>query len=119
MRIRLLWLVGLVCTLPLVAVSAQLGHRARLAAAEASPRTQGAPKAAQRSTPESSRTDGNPTMSGDYARDRTIHLNFRHVDILQIIPLISELTGRNFLVDDKVRGYITLIAPQPVTRAEA
>jgi general secretion pathway protein D len=58
-------------------------------------------------------------VSGDYARDRTIHLNFRHVDILQIIPLISELTGKNFLVDDKVRGYITLVAPQPVTRAEA
>jgi general secretion pathway protein D len=36
-----------------------------------------------------------------------------------MITLMSELTGRNFLVDDKVRGHITLIAPQPVTRAEA
>ena len=36
-----------------------------------------------------------------------------------MITLMSELTGRNFLVDDKVRGRMTLIAPQPVTRAEA
>ena len=62
---------------------------------------------AQRPAPEGSRADG------------TIHLNFRNVDILQMITLMSELTGMNFLVDDKVRGHITLIAPQPVTRAEA
>jgi general secretion pathway protein D len=36
-----------------------------------------------------------------------------------MVTLIGELTGRNFLVDDKVRGRMTLIAPQPVTRAEA
>jgi general secretion pathway protein D len=46
-------------------------------------------------------------------------MNFRDVDILQMITLMSELTGKNFLVDDKVRGKVTLIAPQPVTRAEA
>jgi len=62
---------------------------------------------AQRPAPEGSRADG------------TIHLNFHNVEILQMITLMSELTGRNFLVDDKVRGRMTLIAPQPVTRAEA
>ena len=60
-----------------------------------------------------------PPAHGDRARDGTIHLNFRNVDILQMIALMSELTGRNFLLDDKVRGRMTLIAPQPVTRAEA
>ena len=89
MRRRIWCLVGFVCTL--------------LATAEAAPPTQ----AAQRPAPEGSHTDG------------TIHLNFRNVDILQMITLMSELTGRNFLVDDKVRGHMTLIAPQPVTRAEA
>jgi len=61
---------------------------------------------AQRPAPEGSRADG------------AIHLNFHNVEILQMITLMSELTGRNFLVDDKVRGRMTLIAPQPVTRAE-
>jgi type II secretory pathway component GspD/PulD (secretin) len=107
MRRRMWWLVGFAGALLVIALSATPGHRARLATAEAAPPTQGAPQAAQPPTPEGSRTDG------------TVHLNFRNVDILQMIALISELTGRNFLVDDKVRGHMTLIAPQPVTRAEA
>jgi general secretion pathway protein D len=36
-----------------------------------------------------------------------------------MITMISELTGKNFLVDDKVRGKVTLIAPTPVTIEEA
>jgi type II secretory pathway component GspD/PulD (secretin) len=107
MRRRIWWLVGLVCTLLVIAVSARPGHRTRLATAEASPPIQETLQMAQRPAPEGSHAD------------RTIHLNFRNVDILQMITLMSELTGRNFLVDDKVRGHMTLIAPQPVTRAEA
>src|SRR5437899_1108074 len=87
------WLVGLVCAL--------------LATAEAAAPTRETPPATQHQAPEGSPTGG------------TVHLNFRNVDILQMVTLMSELTGRNFLVDDKVRGRITLIAPQPVTRAEA
>jgi type II secretory pathway component GspD/PulD (secretin) len=119
MHIRILWLVGLVGTLLVIAMSAKLGHRARLATAEAFPPTQGASQAAQHPVSEGNRADGSRPVSGDRARDGTIHLNFRNVDILQMITLMSELTGRNFLVDDKVRGRMTLIAPQPVTRAEA
>jgi general secretion pathway protein D len=107
MRIPIWWLVGFAGTLLLSAMSATLSYRAPLATAEAVPPTQRAPQVAQRPGAEGSHADG------------TVHLNFRNVDILQLIPLMSELTGRNFLVDDKVRGRITLIAPQPVTRAEA
>ena len=32
---------------------------------------------------------------------------------------MSELTGKNFLIDDKVRGKITIVAPNPVTPDEA
>jgi general secretion pathway protein D len=49
----------------------------------------------------------------------TVHLNFKDADILQIINLMSELTGRNFLIDEKVRGKVTIIAPQPVSLDEA
>ena len=96
MRRRRFLLVGLASALLGIALSTTPGHRGRLAMAETSPPTH-----------------------GDRARDGTIHLNFRNVDILQMITLMSELTGRNFLVDDKVRGRMTLIAPQPVTRVEA
>jgi general secretion pathway protein D len=94
-------------TLLMVAMSATLCHRAPQAMAEAAPPSQRASQAVQHPAPEGSHTGA------------TVHLNFRNVDILQLISLMSELTGRNFLVDDKVRGRITLIAPQPVTRAEA
>jgi general secretion pathway protein D len=105
---RYIWrLVGLICTLLMIAMSVRLGHKTFLATAEAAPPLQGILQVAQRPAPKGSHTDG------------TIHLNFRNVDILQMITLMSELTGRNFLVDDKVRGRMTLIAPQPVTRAEA
>ena len=107
MYVRTLWLVGLLWTFLVIAVSATPGHTARLAAAEASPPTPGVPQAAQR------------PASGDRAHEGTIRLNFRDVDIRQMITLMSELTGKNFLVGDKVRGKVTLIAPQPVTREEA
>jgi type II secretory pathway component GspD/PulD (secretin) len=106
MRIRV-WLVGLVSPVLVITPSTKLDYRARLATAQMSPAGQGTLQAAQRPAPEGSYTD------------RTIHLNFRNIDILQMITLMGELTGRNFLVDDKVRGRMTLIAPQPVTRAEA
>jgi general secretion pathway protein D len=48
-----------------------------------------------------------------------ILLNFKDVDVVQIINLISDLTGKNFLVDEKVRGKVTVIAPKPVTLEEA
>ena len=51
--------------------------------------------------------------------DNKIQLNFRDVEILNVIHLMSELTGKNFLVDGNVRGKVTLIAPEPVSIDEA
>jgi general secretion pathway protein D len=65
---------------------------------------------------DAARLDTGRTRAGS---NGTIHLNFRDADILQIVDLMSELTGKNFLVDDKVRGKVTIIAPQPVTVDEA
>jgi type II secretory pathway component GspD/PulD (secretin) len=104
---RIWWLVGLVCALLATAMNATPGSRMCLATAEAASPTQESLQVAQHPAPEGSHPD------------RTVYLNYRNVDILQMISLMSELTGRNFLVDDKIRGRVTLIAPQPVTRAEA
>jgi general secretion pathway protein D len=60
-----------------------------------------------------------PGAKGKPATDSMIHLNFRDADIIQIINLMSELTGKNFLVDDKVKGKVTIIAPKPVSLEEA
>lgn len=41
-------------------------------------------------------------------------LNFRDVDIRQIIESVSELTGRNFLIDQRVKGKVTIVAASEV-----
>lgn len=47
-----------------------------------------------------------------------IQLDFINAEISDIAQSIGELTKRNFIIDDKVRGNITIISPQPVTIAE-
>ena len=67
------------------------------------------------------RLDDEATAAGISAPSSSnkIQLNFRDVDILNVIRLMSELTGKNFLVDGNVRGKVTLIAPEPVSLDEA
>ena len=45
--------------------------------------------------------------------------DFPNVDITDIIKAISELTGKNFIIDSTVRGKITIVAPSKITVAEA
>jgi len=119
MRLQMFWFVGLLGTLLGITVSPRLGYTVRLATAEASPPTQGVHQEVQGQAPEGSRATESRPRSGDSTRAGTIHLNFRNVDIVQMITMMSTLTGRNFLIDDKVRGKVTLMAPTPVTIEEA
>jgi len=57
--------------------------------------------------------------AGSGAATSGILLNFKDVDLRQIIDLMSDLTGTNFLVDEKVRGKVTIVAPRPVSLEEA
>jgi general secretion pathway protein D len=45
--------------------------------------------------------------------------DFPNADITDVVKAISELTGRNFIIDQGVRGKITIIAPTKITVAEA
>lgn len=45
--------------------------------------------------------------------------DFPNADIQDIVKAISELTGKNFIIDPGVRGKITVIAPSKITVAEA
>jgi general secretion pathway protein D len=44
-----------------------------------------------------------------------VTMNFKDVDLQVFIKFISELTGKNFLVDPNVKGTVTIISPQKVT----
>jgi general secretion pathway protein D len=43
-----------------------------------------------------------------------VSLDFDNVELKVFIKYVSEITGRNFVVDDKVRGRITLISPTKI-----
>ncbi|MGZ3771429.1 MAG: type II secretion system secretin GspD [Bdellovibrio sp.] len=45
--------------------------------------------------------------------------DFPNVEITDLIKAISELTGKNFIIDPGVRGKITITAPSKITVAEA
>ncbi|MNJ98560.1 putative type II secretion system protein D precursor [compost metagenome] len=45
--------------------------------------------------------------------------DFPNVEITDVIKAISELTGKNFIIDPGVRGKITILAPSKLTVAEA
>lgn len=48
-----------------------------------------------------------------------VSLDFKNVDIRVFIKFISDLTDKNFIVGDNVKGKITVISPQKVTVKEA
>jgi general secretion pathway protein D len=51
--------------------------------------------------------------------DRFVSIDFNNVDIAVFVKFISELTGRNFIVDERVRGKVTVISPSRISVAEA
>ncbi len=48
-----------------------------------------------------------------------ITMNFQNVDLPVLAKFISEITGRNFVIDESVRGKVTIISPTKVTPEQA
>jgi general secretion pathway protein D len=46
-------------------------------------------------------------------------MNFDNADIRVVVKFISELTGKNFIIDDKVKGTATIISPSKISIDEA
>jgi general secretion pathway protein D len=59
-----------------------------------------------------------PFLNEPGAADRLISLDFNQVDIRIFIKTIGQLTGVNFLVDDKISGTVTLISPSKIRLGE-
>lgn len=57
-----------------------------------------------------------PSQSASEGR---ITLDFKDVELSDLIQTISELTGENFLYDDSVKGKVTIISPGSMTLDEA
>ncbi len=52
-----------------------------------------------------------------WARDVT--LNFKNADIRALIEFVAGFSGKNFLVDNRVKGNVTIISPSPISEEEA
>jgi general secretion pathway protein D len=48
-----------------------------------------------------------------------VSLDFKEVELTDLIQTVSELTGKNFIYDDAVKGKVTIISPNPVALDEA
>lgn len=56
---------------------------------------------------------------GERAKTEKVTINFVDVDISTVVKFISDVTGKNFIHDDKVKGKITIIAPKKLSTKEA
>lgn len=53
------------------------------------------------------------------AEQRQISMDFDNADIRAVIKFISELTGKNIVVDNSVKGNVTVISPSTISEEEA
>ena len=53
------------------------------------------------------------------AGGKGVVLNFNEVDISTMVKFISDLTGRNFILDDRVKGKISVYSPSKLSIEEA
>lgn len=51
--------------------------------------------------------------------DRMVTLDFNNVDLQTFVKFISELTGKNFVIDEKVQGKVTVISPTKISVDDA
>ncbi len=47
-----------------------------------------------------------------------VTIDFDNVDIQVFVKFVSELTGKNFVIDDKVRGKVTIVSPKKISLDE-
>jgi len=52
-------------------------------------------------------------------KEGEVLLNFQGADMQAVIKAVSQMTGRNFLLDPRVKGQITIISAKPVSRNAA
>ena len=69
--------------------------------------------------PVSSEESHQETAIKSKGKEKRITFNFVDVDISVVVKFISDVTGKNFVFDDKVKGNITIIAPSRLSVDDA
>lgn len=50
-----------------------------------------------------------------WSQTNQLNQNFRDVEIANVIEAVAKVTGHNFIIDPRVRGKVTLIAPEAMS----
>lgn len=62
---------------------------------------------------------GKPAKKEVRASGDKVSLDFKDIELADLITTVSELTGKNFLYDETVKGKATIISPAPMSLDEA
>ena len=52
------------------------------------------------------------------AQAQPVTLNLKDADITAVIATVSDITGKNFIVDQRVKGKVTIISASPMSKEE-
>ncbi len=63
--------------------------------------------------------DGPAPKPRTAAKEETVMLNFVQADLEAVVRAIGQFTGRQFVIDPRVKGTINLVTERPVTKQQA
>ncbi len=58
-----------------------------------------------------------PQQAGARVNPDVVTLNFVNAEIEGVVKVVSEITGKNFVIDPRVKGTITIVSAKPLPRA--
>ena len=70
-------------------------------------------------TPSSASQPASTTANTSSTSDDKVVLNFENADIQSVIKAISKLSGKNFVIDPRVKGTVNIVSEKPVSKAES
>jgi general secretion pathway protein D len=71
---------------------------------------------------QSSMPDSAPNNSNSQPKNisaGSVVLNFENADIQSTIRAISQLSGKNFVIDPRVKGTVTIVSDQPISKSDS
>ncbi|MGO4329712.1 type II secretion system secretin GspD [Cupriavidus sp. 2TAF22] len=80
-----------------------------------------APLWAQQPAPQPAQPPAQPGQPPDLTprnRDQVV-LNFVNADLESVVKAVGQATGKNFVIDPRVKGSVNLVTEQPVSRSQA
>jgi general secretion pathway protein D len=112
-------LAALLLVIGLVSSSASYAQRRTVAPGAAAPAPTSAATASAPAPTASAAPADKIELKKIKSADNYVTLNFTNIDINALIKVMSELTRRNFILDEKVTGKITIMTPTKMSPEEA